>query len=107
MFYSVQILKPKGPLGIIWIAATLDKRLKRAQVFEANLEENVGAHHNALPARASSTACGRWTDAEKKGLAVVAQRKRTSGHARCAQIPSSTPRRRSRCGCQGSCCWAW
>ncbi|KAK9833545.1 hypothetical protein WJX81_003827 [Elliptochloris bilobata] len=41
MFYSVQILAKKGPLGIIWIAATLDKRLKRTQVFEANIDTSV------------------------------------------------------------------
>ena len=28
MFYSTQILTSKGPLGIIWVAAHLDKRLK-------------------------------------------------------------------------------
>ena len=28
MFYSTQILTQKGVLGIIWVAAHLDKRLK-------------------------------------------------------------------------------
>lgn len=32
MFYSTQILARKGPLGIIWIAAHMDKNLKRSQV---------------------------------------------------------------------------
>lgn len=42
MFYSTQILAKKGPLGTIWIAAHLDKRLKRNQVFEANIAISVG-----------------------------------------------------------------
>ena len=43
MFYSTQILAKKGPLGTIWIAAHLDRRLKRHQVFEANIAISVGA----------------------------------------------------------------
>lgn len=42
MFYSTQILAKKGPLGTIWIAAHLDRRLKRHQVFEANIAISVG-----------------------------------------------------------------
>lgn len=42
MFYSTQILAKKGPLGTIWIAAHLDRRLKRSQVFEANIASSVG-----------------------------------------------------------------
>ncbi|CAK0784792.1 hypothetical protein CVIRNUC_007996 [Coccomyxa viridis] len=41
MFYSTQILAKKGPLGTIWIAAHLDRRLKRHQVFEANIAISV------------------------------------------------------------------
>jgi cohesin complex subunit SCC1 len=43
MFYSTQILAKKGPLGTIWIAAHLDRRLKRSQVFEADIASSVGA----------------------------------------------------------------
>ena len=32
MFYSTQILARKGPLGIVWLAAHMDKGLKRSQV---------------------------------------------------------------------------
>lgn len=32
MFYSTQILARKGPLGIVWLAAHMDKDLKRTQV---------------------------------------------------------------------------
>eukprot|EP00232_Nephroselmis_pyriformis_P014141 CAMPEP_0182882604 /NCGR_PEP_ID=MMETSP0034_2-20130328/17879_1 /TAXON_ID=156128 /ORGANISM="Nephroselmis pyriformis, Strain CCMP717" /LENGTH=476 /DNA_ID=CAMNT_0025015707 /DNA_START=146 /DNA_END=1572 /DNA_ORIENTATION=+ len=37
MFYSTQILAKKGPLGTIWIAAHLDRRLRRNQVFETSI----------------------------------------------------------------------
>ena len=43
MFYSTQILAKKGPLGTIWIAAHLDRRLKKHQVFETNISFTVGA----------------------------------------------------------------
>lgn len=42
MFYSTQILAKKGPLGTIWIAAHLDRRLKRGQVFDADIGASVG-----------------------------------------------------------------
>lgn len=35
MFYSIQVLQRKGPLGIIWVAAHMDKQLKRSQVRAA------------------------------------------------------------------------
>ncbi|KAK9830472.1 hypothetical protein WJX72_011940 [[Myrmecia] bisecta] len=41
MFYSAQILAKKGPLGTIWIAAHLDRRLKRHQVFETSIPVSV------------------------------------------------------------------
>ncbi|BDA47997.1 probable double-strand-break repair protein rad21 homolog at N-terminal half [Coccomyxa sp. Obi] len=41
MFYSTQILAKKGPLGTIWIASHLDRRLKRHQVFETNISITV------------------------------------------------------------------
>lgn len=43
MFYSTQILAKKGPLGTIWIAAHLERRLKRHQVFETSITLSVGA----------------------------------------------------------------
>ena len=43
MFYSTQILTRKGPLGTIWVAAHLDKKLKRTQIFETNIDVSVGA----------------------------------------------------------------
>uniref|UniRef100_A0A061S4Z0 Cohesin complex subunit SCC1 n=1 Tax=Tetraselmis sp. GSL018 TaxID=582737 RepID=A0A061S4Z0_9CHLO len=41
MFYSTQILAKKGPLGTIWIAAHLERRLKRQQVFETSITASV------------------------------------------------------------------
>ena len=43
MFYSVQILNKKEPLGIIWIAAHLDRRLKKSQVNDTSIPSSVGA----------------------------------------------------------------
>ncbi len=103
MFYSVQILAKKGPLGIIWIAATLDKRLKRNQVFEANIDSSVGAR--------ASQRSPRWPRVRPPRAVGPAQRSSSIclvfTVARRVQTPSSTQRRRWRCGCRGSCCWAW
>lgn len=41
MFYSTQILAKKGPLGLVWIAAHLDGRLKRQQISAASIGESV------------------------------------------------------------------
>ncbi|CAG9461382.1 unnamed protein product [Pedinophyceae sp. YPF-701] len=41
MFYSAQILAKKGPLGAIWIASHLDRKLKRQDVYGADLESAV------------------------------------------------------------------
>ncbi|QDZ24116.1 Rad21/Rec8-like protein [Chloropicon primus] len=41
MFYHIQILAKKGPLGTIWIAAHHDKRLKRSQVFETQISNTI------------------------------------------------------------------
>lgn len=32
MFYSTQILARKGPLGLVWLAAHMDKGLRKQQV---------------------------------------------------------------------------
>ncbi|GIL84058.1 hypothetical protein Vretifemale_12778, partial [Volvox reticuliferus] len=41
MFYSTQILARKGPLGLVWIAAHMDRGLKRSQVYEASIPGTV------------------------------------------------------------------
>lgn len=48
MFYSVQLLAKKGPLGTVWIAGHLDKRLKRNQIYETNISNSVGGLPPAL-----------------------------------------------------------
>lgn len=47
MFYSVQLLAKKGPLGTVWIAGHLDKRLKRNQIYETNISSSVGEYVSA------------------------------------------------------------
>jgi cohesin complex subunit SCC1 len=44
MFYSTQVLARKGPLGVVWLAAHMDGKLKKNNVFEANLVGSVGKH---------------------------------------------------------------
>jgi hypothetical protein len=41
MFYSNQILARKGPLGLVWIAAHMDKQLKRQQVNSTSIPASV------------------------------------------------------------------
>ncbi len=48
MFYSVQLLAKKGPLGTVWIAGHLDKRLKRNQIYETNISSSVGESYTRM-----------------------------------------------------------
>ncbi|EFJ08846.1 hypothetical protein SELMODRAFT_6909, partial [Selaginella moellendorffii] len=41
MFYSQYILAKKGPLGTIWIAAHLEKKLRKNQVNDTNIITSV------------------------------------------------------------------
>ncbi|KAJ7520389.1 hypothetical protein O6H91_19G003800 [Diphasiastrum complanatum] len=41
MFYSHLILSKKGPLGTVWIAAHLEKKLRKSQVNETNISVSV------------------------------------------------------------------
>lgn len=43
MFYSHDILARKGPLGTIWIAAHLDRKLRKNQVLETDITVSVEA----------------------------------------------------------------
>lgn len=58
MFYSQFILAKKGPLGTIWIAAHLERKLRKNQVTETNISVSVGKfyHHIYLP-RGRSILC--------------------------------------------------
>eukprot|EP01045_Picozoa_sp_COSAG04_P029705 COSAG04_NODE_4949_length_1811_cov_1.267523_1_plen_326_part_00 len=53
MFYSQFILAKKGPLGKIWLAAHLDKKLTKNQIFQTDIKASVGAHphRHSGPAR--------------------------------------------------------
>ena len=42
MFYTQQVLSRRGSLGTIWIAAHLDKKLKRQQISDTDIRESVG-----------------------------------------------------------------
>ena len=42
MFYSQFILAKKGPLGKIWLAAHLDKKLTKNQIFQTDIKASVG-----------------------------------------------------------------
>jgi cohesin complex subunit SCC1 len=41
MFYHIQVLSKKGPLGTIWLAAHHDKRLKRSEVYAPDLPNSI------------------------------------------------------------------
>lgn len=41
MFYSQLILAKKGPLGKIWLAAHLDKKLTKQQIFSTDITDSV------------------------------------------------------------------
>ena len=41
MFYSQYILAKRGPLGTIWIAAHLDRRLRKQQITETDVAQAV------------------------------------------------------------------
>jgi hypothetical protein len=49
MFYSQFILAKKGPLGKVWLAAHLDKRLTKNQIFQTDIKASVGASRPAPP----------------------------------------------------------
>ena len=41
MFYSEKLLAKTGPLGRVWIAANVERKLTKSQVLQADLEKNV------------------------------------------------------------------
>jgi len=44
MFYSQFILAKKGPLGTIWIAAHLERKLRKNQVADTDIGVSVGEY---------------------------------------------------------------
>ena len=51
MFYSQYILAKRGPLGTIWIAAHLDRRLRKQQITETDVAIAVRACPTSSPER--------------------------------------------------------
>lgn len=43
MFYSQLLLSKKGPLGVVWQAAHLDRKMTRATIASTNIKEAAGA----------------------------------------------------------------
>ncbi|KAI3644526.1 hypothetical protein MP228_010690 [Amoeboaphelidium protococcarum] len=41
MFYNDQILAKKGALAKVWLAAHLDKKLSKAQIYQTNIKDSV------------------------------------------------------------------
>lgn len=44
MFYSQYILAKRGPLGTIWIAAHLDRKLRKNQIAETDIVSSVSTY---------------------------------------------------------------
>ena len=52
MFYSQYVLAKKGPLGKIWLAAHMEKKLPKVQIIATNIPDSVENIENpAVPAR--------------------------------------------------------
>lgn len=47
MFYSTQVLARKGALGMVWLAAHMDSRLKKDKVFQTSLVNSIGMPSDA------------------------------------------------------------
>ncbi|KAK0241868.1 Rec8 like protein-domain-containing protein [Armillaria nabsnona] len=43
MFYSEAILSRRGPLGKVWLAAHMERKLSKTQTLQTDIEESVGA----------------------------------------------------------------
>lgn len=97
MFYSHQILAKKGPLGTIWIAAHMDRKLRKNQIAETCIGDSVGEW------RRCPTDSKRGTRAEGEQAGgggahpewAVGQRARVAHRASAASTPcrfcGSTP----------------
>ena len=44
MFYSQFLLSRKGPLGVIWIAAHLEGKLRKKHITDTDIAESVGKY---------------------------------------------------------------
>jgi cohesin complex subunit SCC1 len=50
MFYSQLLLSKKGPLGVVWQAAHLDRKMTRATIAATNIKEAVRCWARAVGA---------------------------------------------------------
>ena len=98
MFYSQYVLAKKGPLGKIWLAAHMEKKLQKVQVISTNIPESIDNIENPTvraprpcPATGASapTACARASprpcdlhprNATRAIVAQVPMALRMSGH---------------------------
>ena len=58
MFYSQYILAKRGPLGTIWIAAHLDRRLRKQQITETDIAEAVREYPTSILPRSAKIILG-------------------------------------------------
>ena len=58
MFYSQYILAKRGPLGTIWIAAHLDRRLRKQQITETDIAEAVRESPTSILPRSAKIILG-------------------------------------------------
>ena len=59
MFYSQYILAKRGPLGTIWIAAHLDRKLRKNQIAETDIVSSVSTYSEFNSNRSSDDARAR------------------------------------------------
>lgn len=43
MFYSETILSRRGPLGKVWLAAHMERKLSKTQTLQTDIEQSVDA----------------------------------------------------------------
>ena len=87
MFYSQYILAKRGPLGTIWIAAHLDRRLRKQQITETDVAQAV----RECPDPASRPV--PW-DARPPRVPILARRARPA--SRSTSLPETFARARTR-----------
>lgn len=60
MFYSQYILAKRGPLGTIWIAAHLDRKLRKNQIAETDIVSSVSTYSEVNSNRGREPKRRRW-----------------------------------------------
>ena len=88
MFYSQYILAKRGPLGTIWIAAHLDRRLRKQQITETDVAQAV----RECPDPASRPV--PWDARKMPRVPILARRARPA--SRSTSLPETFARARTR-----------